>query len=83
MKTNIVPVTIFPQTATTLEIIGANIRTFSSNGSANIVWALSDSNGNILKSGAEELSGSAYQGWNDDEPYLMNWLLDRLGLTAV
>lgn len=83
MKTNIVPVTIFPKTATSLEIMGANIRTFSDGGSANIIWALLDSSGNVLKSGAEELSGADYQGWNDDEPYLMNWLLPRLELTPA
>lgn len=83
MKTNIVPVTIFPQTATSLEIVGANIRTFSSAGSANIVWVLLDASGNVLKSGAEELSGDDYQGWNDDEPYLINWLLPRLSLTPA
>jgi hypothetical protein len=83
MKTNIVPVTIFPDSAVSLEIMGANVRKFADEGSAIVVWALLDSKNNILRTGSEELTGADYQGWNDDAPYLMNWLLPRLALTAA
>jgi hypothetical protein len=82
-RVQIQPVTIFPETATTLELSGASVRRFGVSGTAMISWHLLDSSGRSLKSGAEELSGEDYQGWNDDLPYLTNWLLNRLGLVAA
>lgn len=77
------PVTIFPETATQLQLSGATVRSFGESGQAYITWQLLDSSGKSLKVGTEDLSGSDYQGWNDDLPYLTNWLLNRLGLTAA
>ena len=77
------PVTIFPESATQLRLVGAAVKHFGDEGSAAISWQLLDSSGNLLKNGIEELSGADYQGWNDDLPYLTNWLLDRLGLSAL
>lgn len=82
-KVQIQPITIFPETATILELSGASVRGFGDNGSAIVTWHLTDSSGKILKNGAEELNGSDYQGWNEDLPYLTNWLLNRLGLVAA
>jgi hypothetical protein len=77
------PVMIFPETATQLQLMGASVRRFGEGGDALISWQLSDSSGKLLKVGVEELNGEDYQMWNDDLPYLTNWLLDRLGLTAA
>ena len=81
MKVQIQPVTVFPNTATQLEIVSASIRKFSSEGEAYIVWQLLDADNKVLTSDASELTGSDYQGWNDDFPYLMNWLVSRLNLS--
>lgn len=77
------PVTIFPDVATQLYLSGASVRSFGANGYALVSWQLQDSAGNLLKNGSEELSGADYQSWNDDLPFLTNWLLNRLGLTAA
>jgi len=82
-KVQIQPVTIFPETATVLELSGASVRNFGGGGSAMISWHLLDSSGKLLKSGIEEISGEDYQGWNEDLPYLTNLLLNRLGLVAT
>ena len=83
IRVEIQPVAVFPQTATHLVLTSATVRSFGTDGSAIVTWQLQDSEGNMLKSGIEDLSGTSYQGWNDDLPYLTNWLLDLLGLTAV
>ena len=82
-RIQIQPVSIFPDTVSYLELTSANVRSFGENGSAVVTWQLQDASGNSLKNGLEHLTGSDYQGWNDDLPYLTNWLLSRLGLVAV
>lgn len=82
-RVQIQPVTVFPETATILELSGASVRKFGDNGSAMISWHLLDSSGKLLKSGVEEINGADYQGWNEDLPYLTNLLLSRLGLVAA
>lgn len=77
------PVTIFPESATQLQLTGATVRRFGNEGTAFISWQLLDSSGNLLKNGVEELNGADYQGWNEDLPYLTNWLLNQLGLSAL
>lgn len=77
------PVAIFPDTATQLQLAGATVRGFGDGGQAFISWQLLDPSGRSLKVGMEELSGADYQAWNDDLPFLTNWLLNRLGLTAI
>lgn len=83
MKVQIQPVSIFPDTATQLELVGVNIRQLSTNGYALIAWQLKDEGDNSLKAGTVDISGAEYQGWNDDDPYLMNLVLAKLGLTKV
>jgi len=81
LKVQIQPVSVFPNTATQLEIVSATIRKFSSEGEAYIIWQLLDADDKVVASDAAQLSGSDYQDWNDDSPYLMNWLLSKLNLT--
>lgn len=82
LKVQIQPVQVFPNTATQLEIVSATIRKFASEGTAYVVWQMLDSENKVVASDATELSGNDYQGWNDDVPYLMNWLLGKLNLTS-
>lgn len=82
LKVQIQPVSVFPNTATQLEIVSATIRKFSPEGEAYIVWQLLDADNKVVASDAAHLSGSDYQEWNDDTPYLMNWLLGKLNLTS-
>jgi hypothetical protein len=78
MKVRIQPVTIFPDTATYIELTGAQIRSFSS---AFITWSLLSEENLSLKSGAVEISGEEYQGWSDDDPYLVDLVVAKLNLT--
>lgn len=83
MKVQIQPVTIFPDTATQFEIIGVNIRRLASDGQAYLAWQLKSATDSQLTVGTLEITGAEYQGWNDDDPYLMDLALSRLGLTKV
>ena len=69
MKVKIVPVQLFPNTATQLVLSGANVRRFGSEGSAVIMWQLLSAADSVLKTGVVELKNEDYQNWNDDEPY--------------
>lgn len=81
--TAINPVSIFPDTATYLAISNAAITKFGSNGSGVLCWQLLNSAKAILKNGVIELSGSDYQGWNDDDPYLLELACTKLGVTKA
>ena len=81
MKAKIQPVTIFPDTANYISIVGASINSFGDSGSGTLVWQLSNDGGRPLKSGVLEISGADYQGWNDDLPYLLDLTIAKLGLT--
>lgn len=83
MKAQIQPVTIFPDTATHLEIVGVNIRQLGASGFAILVWQLTNDSGAQLKTGSVDIVGSDYQGWNEDDPYLMDIVLAKLGLTRA
>jgi len=83
MKVQIQPVAVFPDTATQLELVGVNIRRLSTNGYALVAWQLKDANDQPLKSGTVDVSGAEYQAWNDDEPYLLDLTLAKLGLTKA
>lgn len=80
MKIRIQPVPVFPSTATVLQISGANIKKFAADGSATIMWQLLDDGDAVLTTGVVDITGSEYQGWNEDSPYLENIVLDRLNL---
>ena len=83
MKVQIQPVSVFPDTATQLELVGVNIRRLAADGQALIAWQLKDASDQPLKAGVVEISGAEYQGWNDDEPYLMDLTLTKLGLSKA
>jgi len=83
MKVRIEPVTVFPDTATRLELAGATIRALGETGTALIHWRLLNESGRQLQAGSLDLSGDSYKGWNDDDPYLMDIVLSQLGLTKV
>jgi len=80
MKVKIQPVSVFPDTATNFSLVGANIRRLAEGGFALLMWQLTDDSDRTLKTGVVEVSGADYQGWNDDDPYLMNLALSKLGL---
>ena len=83
MKVQIQPVVIFPDTATQLHLLHASIRNFSPDGFADLNWQLLSSTNEVLKSGVVVISGPEYEGWNDDQPYLMDILLQKLGLSVL
>ena len=80
MKIRIEPVSVFPFTATILQVTGANIRKFADGGEATISWQLLSDSDEVLSSGVVEISGEEYQGWNEDSPYLEDIVLEKLGL---
>ena len=80
MKIRIEPVSVFPATATTLQVAAASIRKFADGGEASISWHLLSDSDEVLSSGVVEISGEEYQGWNEDSPYLENIVLEKLGL---
>jgi len=83
MKVQIQPISVFPGTATQLELVGVSIRRLAADGHATLTWQLKDSNGSPLKAGIVEIRGSDYQGWNDDDPYLTDLVLAKLGLSKA
>lgn len=83
MKVQIESVSIFPDTATQLELTGASIRMLGEEGTALIHWRLLNESGRQLQVGSIDVSGPLYRGWNDDDPYLTNIVLSQLGLTKV
>ena len=83
MKVQIQPISVFPGTASQLELVGVNIRRFADEGQAILTWQLKDSNGSPLKTGIVEIKGADYQGWNSDDPYLVDLVLTKLGLTKA
>ena len=80
LDVKIQPVTVFPDTATTLKIVGANIRQLGEGGSAVVAWQLSNGD-NQLKSGALFIEGEEYNIWGADDSYLATLVLAKLGLT--
>ena len=83
MKVRIERVGIFPHTATQLELAGATIRSLGETGTALIHWRLLSEAGHQLQVGSIDISGDLYDGWNDDDPYLMNIVVSQLGLTRA
>ena len=83
MKIQIQPVQVFPETATQLELTGAKIRRLSSEGDAHLFWRLLSADNKILTTGVVSISNSEYQEWQDDDPYLMDLALQKLGLTSM
>jgi hypothetical protein len=83
MNSRIKPVTIFPDVAVSLEIMSAQINNFGVEGSANLIWTLNSENGVALKHGIITLAGADYQLWNNDEPYLINYVSAQLGLELI
>lgn len=83
LTASINPVTVFPDTAVYFTIYNAAITNFSDGGRATLCWQLLDVNGKLLRQDAIEISGAEYQGWNDDDPYLLDLALSKLGLTRA
>jgi len=83
LTASINPVTVFPDTAVYFTLYNAAITHFGNNGTAILCWQLLDVNGKVLRQDALEISGAEYQGWNDDDPYLLDLALNKLGLTRA
>ncbi len=80
---NINPVTVFPDTAVYFVLQNAAVSSFGAEGRATLCWQLLNSNGSVLRQDLMEISGAEYQGWNDDDPYLVDLALSKLGLTKA
>ena len=83
LTASINPVTVFPDTAVYLTVYNAAVTSFGDSGMAILCWQLLDVNGKVLRQDAIEISGADYQGWNDDDPYLLYIVLNKLGLTRA
>lgn len=93
MQIKIQPVVIFPDTATQLQVDLVQVRGLGERGEATVAWQLMsedhrDEDGNVtsgreLKSGFVILSGEEYNGWGSDDAYVLNLVIQKLGLTIV
>jgi len=83
MKTYIAPVSVFPNIATQISVVGASIKKFGNEGRALVHWQLLDVNDRPLTSGSVEVDGVDYAGWNEDSPYLLDVVVSKLKLTKV
>lgn len=80
MKTTIKPVQVWPHTAVSLEVTAASIAELGVGGRALATWALLTATGDKVQSGSVEFSGSEYDAWGDDDAYLVDVCLGKLGL---
>lgn len=82
MESKITPVQVFPHTATTLKIVGVQVRKLGEEGSAMVAWQLFNDKDLQIQSGAVELKGAEYSAWGSDDAYVLGVVLSKLGLTA-
>ena len=86
LQANIEPVQVAGRTATVINVIGAWINQFGSDGYANIHWVLftdSSEDGEQVDSGVVALEGPDYDSWGADDNYVVNLTASKLGLTVV
>lgn len=83
MQTNIVPVQVFPYTATSIKLGVAHIQKFGSGGDASVSWHMLDSSGMIIQTGVVGINVDEYDNWGNDDTYILNLVVSKLGLTAV
>lgn len=83
LEVKINPVSVFPDTATTLRVVGVQVRKPGAGGSAMINWQLLTEKGTPVKGGGVPLEGTDYDGWGSDDGYLVKYVLGKLGLTVT
>ena len=83
MQTDIIPVTVFPDIATILEVPNARILAFGDTGSAMIDWRLLSSDGRLLKTGCYTMTEQEYSAWGSDDNYVLDIVISALGLTTL
>jgi hypothetical protein len=83
MQTNIEPVSVFPHTATKLVIAAVQVRQLGEGGQAFAAWQLFTADDKQVQSGGVEINGSEYTAWGEDDTYILNLVVSKLGLTAV
>ena len=77
------PLNATPQEGTQLEIVEAKINSPGSVGDAEITWRFLNADDVPVKYGSVKLTEEEYQAWNADEPYLMDLVVEKLGVTPV
>ena len=83
LDTKINPVSVFPDTAVSLRVIGAQVRKPGTGGQAIVAWQLLTEKGETVKSGGLPMVGKDYDAWGEDDSYLSTFVLSKLGLTAA
>lgn len=78
---NIKPVKVFTYTADKLifQVTGISF----SNQYADFHWELWSDKGGMLLQGSERLGGEEYLGWNEDLPYITDWLCGKLNVEEL
>lgn len=82
LEAKVKPVTVFPETAVKLRVMGVQVRNLGTGGSANVSWQLLNAKGESVKSGSVHLDGKDYDGWGSDDTYVVRCVMAKLGLTA-
>lgn len=77
------PVQVFPHVATELRIVGVQVRQLGEGGQAIVAWQLCTEEGSPVQSGAVEVSGEEYTAWGDDDSYIVNLSVSKLGLESI
>ena len=83
MQTNIEPVSVFPHKATKLVIAAVQVRQLGEGGQAFAAWQLFTADDKQVQSGGVEINGAEYTAWGEDDTYILNLVVSKLGLTAV
>ena len=83
MQTKIIPVQMFPYSANILKVPAVQVRQLGEGGQAIASWQLFTEDNNQVQSGGVEISGAEYSAWGDDDSYILNLVVSKLGLTAV
>ena len=81
MLTKIQPVRLFRSEATLLRINGVMVNSLGEGGRASISCSLlEEQNLKVLANEVVILEGDAYSAWGSDDEYVINYVLDSLGL---
>lgn len=89
MEIKIQPVTIFPDVAKKLKLDLVQVKRLGTEGEAIVAWSLLTEederygSGRVIKNGIVTLTGWEYNEWGSDDDYVLNLIVQKLGLTPA
>lgn len=79
---NIVPIKIFPNIATKIQLSSCEISEFGLAPKVTVRWSLLNSEDKWIKSDLIEITPSEYELWGSDDMYILDLVILKLGLTS-